>query len=60
MINTIKKVANFVYDRLGPGHEEAIYRDAMSVEFWYVYLYDTGWWFQAAEEEDFIEIVVLL
>ena len=24
MINTIKKVANFVYDRLGPGHEEAI------------------------------------
>tara|TARA_B100000925_G_scaffold267943_1_gene228756 strand:- start:231 stop:632 length:402 start_codon:yes stop_codon:yes gene_type:complete len=32
MINTIKKVANFVYDRLGPGHEEAIYRDAMSVE----------------------------
>ena len=29
MINTIKKVANFVYDRLGPGHEEAIYRDAI-------------------------------
>ena len=32
MNRTIKQVANYVYDKLGPGHEEAIYRDAMSVE----------------------------
>ncbi len=32
MIKTIKQIANYVYDNLGPGHEEAIYRDAMSVE----------------------------
>ena len=32
MIRTIKQVAKYVYDTLGPGHEEAIYRDAMSVE----------------------------
>jgi len=32
MIRTIKQVATYVYDTLGPGHEEAIYRDAMSVE----------------------------
>ena len=32
MIRTIKQVANYVYDTLGPGHEEAIYRDAMSIE----------------------------
>ncbi len=32
MIRTIKQVAKYVYETLGPGHEEAIYRDAMSVE----------------------------
>ena len=32
MIRTIKQVAMYVYDTLGPGHEEAIYRDAMSIE----------------------------
>ena len=32
MIRTIKQVAVYVYNTLGPGHEEAIYRDAMSVE----------------------------
>ena len=32
MNNTIKQVAKFIYKTLGPGHEEAIYRDAMSVE----------------------------
>ena len=32
MIKTIKKVAKYVYKTLGPGHEEVIYRDAMSVE----------------------------
>ena len=32
MIRTIKQVAKYVYKTLGPGHEEAIYRDAMSVE----------------------------
>jgi len=32
MIRTIKQVAKYVYKILGPGHEEAIYRDAMSVE----------------------------
>ena len=32
MNRTIKQVANYVYNKLGPGHEEAIYRDAMSVE----------------------------
>ena len=32
MNKTIKQVAIFVYDKLGPGHEEATYRDAMSVE----------------------------
>ena len=32
MIRTIKQVAKHVYDTLGPGHEEAIYRDAMSIE----------------------------
>lgn len=32
MIRTIKQVAKYVYDTLGPGHEEAIYRDAMSIE----------------------------
>ena len=32
MIRTIKQVANYVYNILGPGHEEAIYRDAMSLE----------------------------
>ena len=32
MIRTIKQVAIYVYDALGPGHEEAIYRDAMSIE----------------------------
>ena len=32
MIRTFKQVAKYVYKTLGPGHEEAIYRDAMSVE----------------------------
>ena len=32
VIRTIKQVAMYVYDSLGPGHEEAIYRDAMSIE----------------------------
>ena len=32
MNKTIKQVAVIVYDKLGPGHEEATYRDAMSVE----------------------------
>ena len=32
MIRTIKQVAIYVYDTLGPGHEEVIYRDAMSIE----------------------------
>ena len=32
MIRTIKQVAKYVYHILGPGHEEAIYRDAMSIE----------------------------
>ena len=32
MIRTIKQVAKYVYNTLGAGHEEAIYRDAMSVE----------------------------
>ena len=32
MIRTFKQVAKYVYETLGPGHEEAIYRDAMSVE----------------------------
>ena len=32
MIRTIKQVAFYVYDSLGPGHEEAVYRDAMSIE----------------------------
>ena len=32
MIRTIKQVAKYVYETLGAGHEEAIYRDAMSVE----------------------------
>ena len=32
MIRTIKQVAKYVYKTLGPGHEEAIYRDAMSIE----------------------------
>ena len=32
MIKTIKQVAKYVYSTLGAGHEEAIYRDAMSVE----------------------------
>ena len=30
MIRTIKQVAIYVYDTLGPGHKEAIYRDAMN------------------------------
>ena len=32
MIRTIKQVAKYVYKTLGAGHEEAIYRDAMSIE----------------------------
>ena len=32
MIRTFKQVAKYVYETLGPCHEEAIYRDAMSVE----------------------------
>ncbi len=32
MQRVIKQVAAYVYDTLGPGHEEAIYRDAMSIE----------------------------
>ena len=32
MIRTFKQVAKYVYKTLGPGHEEVIYRDAMSVE----------------------------
>ena len=32
MIRTFKLVAKYVYETLGPGHEEAIYRDAMSIE----------------------------
>ena len=32
MIRAIKQVANYVYSTLGAGHEEAIYRDAMSIE----------------------------
>ena len=32
MINTINQVAEYVYQTLGSGHEEAIYRDAMSLE----------------------------
>ena len=31
-MRTFKQVANYVYETLGPGHEEAIYRDAMSIE----------------------------
>tara|TARA_Y100000816_G_scaffold174234_1_gene125352 strand:- start:95 stop:496 length:402 start_codon:yes stop_codon:yes gene_type:complete len=32
MIRTIKQVAKYVYDTFGSGHEESIYRDAMSIE----------------------------
>ena len=32
MIRTIKQVAKYVYNTLGAGHEEAIYRDAMSLD----------------------------
>ena len=32
MINTINQVAEYVYQTLGSGIEEAIYRDAMSLE----------------------------
>ena len=32
MTRTIKQVAKYVYETLGAGHEEAIYRDARSVE----------------------------
>lgn len=32
MIKTITEIAKYVYKTLGPGHEEAIYRDAMSIE----------------------------
>ena len=32
MINTINQVAGYVYKTLGSGHEEAIYRAAMSLE----------------------------
>ena len=32
MIRAIKQVAKYVYSTLGSGHEEAIYRDAMSIE----------------------------
>ena len=32
MIRTIKQVAKYVYKTLGPGHAEAIYRDALSLE----------------------------
>ena len=32
MIRAIKQVAKYVYSTLGAGHEEAIYRDAMSIE----------------------------
>ncbi len=32
MFRTIKQVAKYVYETLGPGHEEVIYRDAMSIE----------------------------
>ena len=32
MIKVIKEVAKYVYKILGPGHAEAIYRDAMSVQ----------------------------
>ena len=32
MIKTIKVVAKYVYTILGAGHEEATYRDAMSIE----------------------------
>ena len=32
MIRTIKQVEKYVYEALGAGHEETIYRDAMSVE----------------------------
>ena len=28
----IKDIAQFVYEGLGPGHAEGIYRDAMSVQ----------------------------
>ncbi len=35
MIRTFKQVAKYVYETLGPGHKEAIYRDAMSVELQY-------------------------
>ena len=32
ILREIQRVAKRVYDELGPGHEEAIYRDAMSLE----------------------------
>ena len=32
MNRIIKQVAKYVYSKLGSGHEEAIYRDAMSLE----------------------------
>ena len=32
MFRTIRQVAKYVYETLGPGHEEVIYRDAMSIE----------------------------
>ena len=28
----IKEIAQYVYDSLGPGHAEGIYRDAMSIQ----------------------------
>ena len=28
----IKEIAQYVYDGLGPGHAEGIYRDAMSIQ----------------------------
>ena len=39
MNRTIKQVANYVYDKLGFGNEEAIYINAMMVELQDRWLY---------------------
>ena len=54
-MRTFKQVAKYVYDTLGPGHEEAIYRDAMSVE-----LQDRGYTVKKDSQKKYFTVYKLI
>ena len=54
-MRTFKQVANYVYETLGPGHEEAIYRDAMSIE-----LQDRGYTVKKDSQKKYFTVYKLI